>query len=137
MSAFKGGAAGSYLCFVVLACAFALAVVLAGQVVALERGGEEAARAWRLGVGVCLVSSLIAGLLVAFSGRLKVPGVTMALGSMLLRLVILGMLGTAAVVMLSLEVRSFLLAVAVSYLALLVVDTGYALYASTRASGSP
>jgi hypothetical protein len=137
MSAFKAGAAGAYLCFVVLACAFALAVVLAGQAVALERGGQEAARAWRLGAGVSLVSSLIAGLLVAVSGRLKVQGVTMALGSMLLRLVILGMLGTAAVVMLSLEVRSFLLAVAVSYLALLVVDTGYALYASARVSGSP
>lgn len=136
MSAFKGGAAGAYLCFVVLACALALAVALAGQAVALERGGQEAARAWRLGAGVCLVSSLIAGLLVAVSGRLKVAGVTMAFGSMLLRLVILGMLGTAVVVMLSLEVRSFLLAVAVSYLALLVVDTGYALYASARASGS-
>lgn len=124
----------SYLVFAALAAAVALVVGLAGQTAALQRGGEEAAVAWRYGCGVCLVASLAAGLLVAASGQMKVPGVTMALGSMLLRLVILGLLGTGVVMTLSLEVRPFLLAIAACYLALLVVDTGYVLYVSSRAA---
>lgn len=124
----------SYAVFTTLATALALVVGLAGQAVALERVGEEAAAAWRLGCGVSLVASLVAGLLVAVSGKMKVPGVTMALGSMLLRLVILGLLGTGIVMLLNLEAKPFLLAIAASYLALLVIDTGYALYVSSRAA---
>ena len=135
MSPARGGAVVSYLVFGALAVVVAATVALAGSGVAVERGGEGAAVAWRLGCTVTLVSSLVAGLLVAASGRLRVPGVTMAMGSMLLRLVILALLGAALVALLSLEARPFLLAVAFSYLALLVVDTGYALYASGRASG--
>jgi hypothetical protein len=123
-----------YLIFATLATALALIVGLAGQGVALERVGEEAAAAWRFGCGVSLVASLVAGLLVAVSGKMEVPGVTMALGSMLLRLGILGLLGSAMAMLLSLEVRAFLLAVAASYLVLLVADTGYALYVSSRAA---
>ena len=125
-----------YAIFAFLAVVLALVVGAAGHAVALERVGEEAAAAWRFGCGVSLVASLVAGLLVAVSGKMKVPGVTMALGSMLLRLVILGLLGTSLVMLLSLEVRPFLLAIAASYLALLVLDTGYALFVSSRAAES-
>lgn len=131
-----GKALSGYLVFVTLAGAVALVVALAGHLVALERWGAEAASAWRLGCGICLLASLVSGLLLALSGRLKMSGVTVALGSMLLRLVILGLVGSAVVVAFSIELRPFLLAVAASYLALLIVDTGYALFVSGPSSDS-
>lgn len=120
----------AYLAFVVLATAVAAAVALVGHFVALGRGGGETALAWRLGCGVCLVASLASGLLVAASRRFNMSGVTVALGSMLLRLVLLVLIGAGVAVALSTEIRPFLLAVAACYLALLVVDTGYALFAA-------
>ena len=119
-----------FLVFVALATAVALAVAFVGQAVALERSGAESARAWRVGCGVSLVASVLSGLLIALSGTLRSQGVILALGSMLLRLVVVGLLGVAVAMLMAVEVRPFLLAVAISYLALLIVDTGYALYAS-------
>jgi hypothetical protein len=126
-----GKALSGYLVFVTLAGAVALVVALAGHLVALERWGAEAASAWRLGCGICLLASLVSGLLLALSGRLKMSGVTVALGSML------GLVGSAVAVAFSIELRPFLLAVAASYLALLIVDTGYALFVSGASLDSP
>lgn len=113
--------------FALVAVAVALAIALTGGTFALERFGAEAARAWRLGCFVTLGASLLSGLAVAAGSRVTGQGVTLALGSMLLRLVVVAFAGAAVVLLLGVEARSFLLAVAVSYLALLVVDTWFAL----------
>lgn len=119
-----------YLVFVFLAAVTAAGVAFVGRVVAFPRGGEAAVRAWTWGCGVSFAASAVAGALVAGGARAGMQGVTIALGSMLLRLVVLVFLGVALGVVLTLETRPFLLALGVSYLALLIVDTAYALRAS-------
>lgn len=124
------GPLARYVIFAALAVVVAGAVALVGGMVALDRGGNEAAHAWRLGCLATLIASLLGGLLVCASGRMHIGGVTLALGSMLVRLAVLGLLGSALAVLLDLASSPFLLAIALSYLALLVVDTGYALIGS-------
>lgn len=126
----------SYLVFAVLVALLAGAVALVGGSVVVGRSGEAAASAWRLGCLTTLIASLSAGLLVLASGRLPVAGVTLALGSMLVRLLVLGLLGSSMAVLLDLAVRPFLLAIALSYLVLLVADTGYALLAARAGAES-
>jgi hypothetical protein len=124
--------------FALVAVAVALVIALTGGTFALERFGVEVARAWRFGCTVSLGASLLSGLAVAAGSRVTGQGVTLALGSMLLRVVVVALAGAAVVLLLELEARSFLLAVAVSYLALLVVDTWYALFVvGTGSSGEP
>ena len=56
-----GGRLTGYLAFAALATAIAFGVGLIGQLAAVERWGEDAVRAWRLGCGVCLLAWLAAG----------------------------------------------------------------------------
>jgi hypothetical protein len=124
--------------FALIAIAVALAIGLAGSAYTLERFGDAAARAWRLGCIASLGASLISGLALAFGSRVAGQGVIPALGSMLLRVVVIVLAGTAMVLLLGLAVRPFLFAVAVSYLGLLIVDTCYALLLSSGGtSGEP
>ena len=119
-----------YLVFVLLAAVTAACVALVGRVMAFPRGGDAAVQAWTWGCGASFAASAVAGALVAGGERVGIQGVTIALGSMLLRLVVLVLLGVALGAVLALETRPFLLALAVSYLALLIVDTAYALRVS-------
>ena len=116
-----------FLVFIASAVALAAVVAVIGRPLFVRHAGAAAARAWMWGCGVSLAASLVSGALVSTSGRLGLEGVTVALGSMLARLGVLVLLAVAAVVTLELEPRPFLLGVALSYLALLVVDTLYAL----------
>jgi hypothetical protein len=63
------------------------------------------------------------------SARRGTDGVKLVLLSMLLRLSVVAVVGFLAVRLLELDPRPFLLALAASYLTLLVVDTAYALRA--------
>ena len=115
------------LLFTVAAVALAALLAAAGQEIAGERFGDDHARAWLAGCGVSLVASLASGLGVWIMSGSGASGVTAALGSMLVRLAVLGLLGAGTVVVFGPDVRPFLLAVAASHLALLIVDTGFLL----------
>lgn len=129
--------AAGYLVFVAVAALVAIAVALIGRGVLDDRFGNAAAAAWSWGCGVSFVASVASALLVALSEKLPLAPVTVALGSMLLRLVLLVLVGSGVALTFALERRSFLLALAFSYLALLVVDTVYALSVSARRHAVP
>ena len=78
-----------------------------------------------------LTASALAGLVLPAAGA-EWRRETAALVVMLVRLAALVLLGAGVALILGLETRPFLLAVAASYLPLLVVDTAYSLRVARR-----
>jgi len=92
-------------------------------------GGPEAVTAMLAGWGVSLVASWIGALplLVAGAGITPQERVVRLLGSMALRLAVVVLLGAGAVLGGLFSERALLLWIALSYMALLPLDTAFAL----------
>jgi len=120
--------AAEYLRFVVWATAVAVLLAALCWLPARRLGGEEAVPAVLAGCALSLLSSLGGGVAVARSRRAATPAarVPAMLAAMGLRFVILLALGAAAALSGRFVTTPLLLGVAISYLALLVVDTWYA-----------
>lgn len=121
------GAGSEFLFFVAVVVAVSAALCLIGFWPTRRLGGEPALLAMPFAVGVAALGSIVGAvpvLLARFSGDVR-PQVVLV--SMLVRLFTVVLL--AAVVLLStgFAMPPFLLWLAIGYLALLVVDTGYAM----------
>lgn len=104
-------------------------VLLIGSAPTRNLGGSSGIRAMWLACGLTVLASAVAALpvtLAAIRPR-KEQLVTVLMGSMALRLALVVVLAVAAVLAGSVERKPFLLWIAFSYLALLPLDTWYAL----------
>lgn len=121
--------AAEYLRFSGWALAAATGVALLGYLPTLRLGGEGALPAMVAGCAVGLFASLAGGVPVALARRSSEPTVRSqaAMGSMAVRFGVVLALGLAAVLSGAFERGPLLIWVAISYMALLVVDTWYAL----------
>lgn len=115
--------------FVGLALGAAVAVALIGYLPTRRLGGEGASAAMLLGCAVSFSASVVGMLpLLLAPPDLAAPDRTVrSLGSMVLRLGVLVMLGAAAALAGIVPLRPLILWIALSHLALLGVDTLYAL----------
>jgi hypothetical protein len=122
------GSAGGYLRFLAWAVVVAAAVALLGWLPTLRLGGDGAVRAMLAGCAVSVVASAVGAIPVALS-RGAAPTVRMQafLMAMGLRFGVVVILGLATVLSGLFDRAPFLIWVAVSYAAQLVVDTRYAL----------
>jgi len=120
--------AAEYLRFLVWAAAVAVLVAAVCWLPARSLGSEGAVRAVLVGCALSLVSSLGGGIAVARSRRATTPAarVPAIMAAMALRFVILLALGAVAALSGRFPLTPLLVGVAISYLALLVVDTWYA-----------
>jgi hypothetical protein len=116
-----------YLRFLLLASATVVGIILLGYFPTVRLGGKASIPAMLAACGVSAVASALGGLPILLMGRRtldqRAPAV---LASMVLRLVVVvaGAIGVSLTGWLDRGV--FLIWVAISYLALLVADTGYA-----------
>ncbi len=118
----------SYLRFVLFLCLVAVGTLGLGFVPTRALGGSDAVRGMFIGCGLSFVGSLAGGLPLAVgAGRpLQARGAYL-LASMAIRMLVV--LGGALVVLLTMQVArpALLIWVAISYLAFLAIDIGYAL----------
>jgi len=121
-----------YLLFVAIVAGVSVALCLIGFWPTRRLGGEPALFAMPFAIGVAAFGSIVGGipvLLARSSGDVK-PHVVLV--SMLVRLFVVVALAALVLLSASFALPPFLLWLAAGYLALLVVDTGYAM----RLSGS-
>jgi hypothetical protein len=119
-----------YLRFLAWVVAIAAAVALLGYVPTQRLGGDTALPALFAGCVIGLAASAVGGLPIALArGKTPVERLPVVMGSMLLRLVTAVALGAAAALSGRFARSSLLLWIVISYVALLVVDTRYALSA--------
>jgi hypothetical protein len=115
----------AYLRFLAWTVALAVAIALLGYLPTKRWGGEGAVRAMLAGCGVGVVASALGGVpVLLFSGTGGASGV---LAAMAVRFAAALALALAGALSGELERGPFLLWVAISYMALLTVDTRYAL----------
>jgi hypothetical protein len=117
----------SYLRFVLFLSLMAVGTLALGYVPTRALGGFEAIQGMAIGCGLSFVGSLAGGIPLAVgAGRPPQERGPYLLASMALRMLVV--LGGALVVLLTIEVArpSLLIWVAISYLAFLAVDVGYA-----------
>ena len=118
----------SYLRFVLFLSLVAVGTLGLGFVPTRALGGTDAVRGMFIGCGLSFVGSLAGGLPLAVgAGRPPQARGAYLLASMAIRMLVV--LGGVLVVLLTIEVHrpALLLWVAISYLAFLAVDIGYAL----------
>jgi hypothetical protein len=120
--------AAEYLRFLVWAVAVAGLVAALSWVPTRRLAGEDAVPAMLVGCALALFASLVGGIPVARSRRSPTPAarVTATMAAMGLRFGVLLALGLAMALSGGFERTPLLLGAAVSYLALLAVDTWYA-----------
>ena len=109
----------------------AILLVLLGFWPTRRMAGTPGVQAMLFAVGITMLGSLVGAVPVLFarlSGRSQ-PQV--ALASMLVRLFIVVIFATVTVLSLELPMTPFLLWLAIAYMALLAVDTGYAMRLSS------
>ncbi len=127
MSGAKPGAV-RYRGFLGTVIAVSAALVALGYLPTARLGGPGAVGAMVAACAVSAFASAVSGLLLAQAGRVpRHQAVNLALGSLVVRLLLALMVGGAAAASGWLDTEPFLIWLAISYLALLVVDTGYAL----------
>ena len=121
-----------YLLFLAALAGLTLLLVVVGWLPTRSMAGESALPALLLACGVSFVGSAIGGIPVAMAGRAKgkenpgLEGLKRFTASMVLRLLVVAALAGAVIWFLGPPRRPFLLWLAISYLALLVADTGFA-----------
>jgi hypothetical protein len=114
--------------YLALVAATAAALVLVGYLPTVRLGGEGAVPAMLAGCAVSLVASLLGSApLLLIRGRTPADGVNAVLGSIVVRLATVVMLAVAVALGGLFANMPFLLWVAISHAALLVVDTLHAL----------
>ena len=117
----------SYLNFVLFLSLVAVGTLAVGFVPTRALGGSEAVRGMVIGCGLSFLGSLVGGIPLAVGAR-QPPQArgSYLLASMAIRMLVV--LGGALVVLLTLEVGrpALLIWVAISYLAFLAIDVGYA-----------
>ena len=117
----------SYLRFVLFLSLVAVGALALGFVPTRALGGAEAVRGMVIGCGLSFLGSLAGGLPLAVgAGRPPQARGPYLLASMAIRMLVV--LGGALVVLLTLQVHrpALLIWVAISYLAFLAIDVGYA-----------
>lgn len=104
-------------------------ILLIGAAPTRHLGGSSGIRAMWLACGLTVLASTVGALPVTLARRSprKEQLVTVLMGSMALRLCLVVVLAVATVLAGSIERKPFLLWIALSYLALLPLDTWYAL----------
>jgi hypothetical protein len=117
----------SYLRFVSLLTAAAVALVGIGLFVAPRFGGSETVTAMLWGCGLSWIASLVGGLPQLFSEKSDAAPGVLVLGSTAIRMGVT--LGGVLIVALGTEISkpSFLLWVALSYIVFLIVDVAFVL----------
>jgi hypothetical protein len=120
--------AAEYLRFLAWAAVVAGLIAALGWIPARRLAGEDAGPAWLVGCALSLIASAVGGIPVARARRsadpaARVPAVMAAMG---LRFAVVLALGAAVALSGGLARGPLLLGVAASYLALLMVDTWYA-----------
>ena len=120
--------AAEYLRFLAWAAVVAGLIAALGWVLARRWAGEDAGPAWLVGCVLSLLASAVGGIPVARARRSADPAarVPAMMAAMALRFAILLVLGAAAGWSGEFARGPLLLGAAASYLALLVVDTRYA-----------
>ncbi len=114
--------------FVLLAVGVTVALVVGGEIVAYRVMGPEGSGAATVGCSVSLLSSLVAGWWVWQRDKKgQVPAVTIAFGAIGLRLLTAAAAGFAVLASGIVAAKPALLWIALSYLALLVLDTRFLL----------
>jgi hypothetical protein len=122
------GPVRSYLRFVLFLCLVAVGTLGLGFIPTRALGGADALHGMVIGCGLSFIGSLAGGIPLAVgAGRPPQARGPYLLASMAIRMVLV--LGGALVVLLTIEVArpALLLWVAISYLAFLAIDVGYAL----------
>ena len=119
-------AALRYLAFLAVVIGLTAVLVAIGYVPTRRLGGAVFVDAMFWGCGVSLAASALGGLPLAMAAGGGTRGVTLVFASMVLRLLAAMGLGAAALLVFAPEKKPFLLWLAISYLAQLVVDTTYA-----------
>ncbi|TNF70720.1 MAG: hypothetical protein EP299_13445 [Acidobacteria bacterium] len=117
----------SYLRFVLFLALMAVGTLAVGVFPTRALGGSEAVRGMAVGCGLSFLGSLAGGLPLAVgAGRPPQARGPYLLASMAIRMLVV--LGGALVVLLTMEVHrpALLIWVAISYLAFLAIDVGYA-----------
>ncbi|HEV7517246.1 MAG TPA: hypothetical protein VGR07_13170 [Thermoanaerobaculia bacterium] len=118
----------AYLRFLAWTVALAVAIALLGYLPTKRWGGEGAVRAMLAGCGVGGVASALGGVpVLLFSGTGGASGASGVLAAMAVRFAAALALALAGALSGRFERGPFLLWVAISYMALLTVDTRYAL----------
>jgi hypothetical protein len=120
--------AAEYLRFLAWAVAVAALVAALGWVPARRLAGEDAGPAWLMGCALSLFASAVGVLPVVRARRAATPAahVPAMMAAMAIRFAVLLVLGAVAALSGGFERGPLLLGAAASYLALLVVDTRYA-----------
>lgn len=125
-------AAGGYLRFLAWAIAVAAVLVLLGWVPTRRLGGEDAIPAMLAGCAVVVLASALGAVPIALVRGGSAQRTQAVLLSMAVRLGAVVVLAVAAVLSGWFPRQPLLLWVAISYVAMLVVDTRYALQASVE-----
>jgi hypothetical protein len=121
-------AGGGYLRFLAWVAAVSVLILLLGYVPTRHLGGSAAVPALFAGCLIGAVASALGGLVIALRrGAAPADRVNAVLISMLARLAAVVALGAAAVLSGQLDRKALLLWITISYSALLVVDTWYAM----------
>jgi hypothetical protein len=129
--------AAGYLRFLAWVVAVTAVVALLGVLPTRRLGGSGALPALLAGCTIGIVGSALGGVPLALAaGKPAAARIPAVLGAMLLRLAAVAALGTAAVLSGRFARGPLLLWIAISYAALLVVDTRYALHGQPGDAGN-
>ena len=118
-------AAGRYLVFLAALAGLTLLLAAIGYLPTRSVAGESGVAAMLLACGVSLVGSAVGAVPIAMARNAR-EGLKRFIASMALRLLVVAVLAGVAYWILDPERVPFLLWLAISYLALLVADTGFA-----------
>lgn len=123
-----------YLVFASLIVGATAALIGIGYLPTRSTVGAAGVQAMLAACVVCALASLLGGLPIALARQGALEGARLFMISMMLRILFTALLATAAGLGLGLEIGPFLVWLAIGYLALLVVDTGYAWLTLSRLS---
>lgn len=115
-----------YLLFLGALAGLTVVLVAAGYLPTRGAGGEAALAAMLLACGISLVGSAAGGVPIALAREGGLEGLKRFVASMVLRLLLVAALAGLAVWLLDPLRKPFLLWLGMSYLVLLVADTGFA-----------
>ena len=119
------GRISRYLTFLAAVAGVTVVMVLVGYWPTRSLGGEPAVVAMWFACGVSLVASAVSGLPIVRARSGGLSAFKLFVASIVLRLFTVAVGGVAVAMGAGLEPKPFLLWLAISYLALLVVDTAY------------
>jgi hypothetical protein len=115
-----------YLLFLAALLGLTLALLAVGYLPTRSLAGAAGLPAMLLACGVSFVGSAVGGLPIATARASGLEGLKRFTASMVLRLAVVAALAGAVIWLLGPERKPFLLWLALSYLVLLVADTGFA-----------